>query len=209
MKKNGGIVIQHFLRLFERLQWLRGYTNPFLDFVELPKELYELANMIVDHNLLWIKQSITIGADGVGFSDDWGTQKALMINPKKWREFFKPLYRRMFEPIKQAGMLVHFHSDGYIIDIIPDLKELGVDVINPQTNCHDLEKLGKICIKLPLCVNADIDRQGVLSYGTPDDVKEYFHKVAYFLGSHDGGLMFSCECGSDTPLENIEAAMQA
>lgn len=208
VKKNGGIVIQHFLRLFERLQWLRGYTNLFLDFVELPKELYELANMIVDHNLLWIKQSITVGADGVGFSDDWGTQKALMINPKKWREFFKPLYRRMFEPIKQAGMLVHFHSDGYIIDIIPDLKELGVDVINPQTNCHDLEKLGKICIKLPLCVNADIDRQGVLSYGTPDDVKEYFHKVAYFLGSHDGGLMFSCECGSDTPLENIEAAMQ-
>ncbi len=142
------------------------------------------------------------------FSDIGGTQNALMINPKKWRQFFKPLYRRMFEPLKDAGMLIHFHSDGYIIDIIRDLKELGVDVINPQTNCHSLDELGKTCIELPICVNADIDRQGVLSYGTPNDVKEYFHKVAYFLGSHNGGLMFSCECGSDTPLENIEAAMQ-
>ena len=114
----------------------------------------------------------------------------------------------MFDPIKEAGMIIHFHSDGYIIDIIPDLKELGVDVINPQTNCHDLEELGKLCFELKMCINTDIDRQGVLSFGTPCEVKEYFHKLAYLIGSPDGGLMFSCECGSDTPLENIEAAMQ-
>jgi hypothetical protein len=40
-------------------------------------------------------------------------------------------------------------------------------------------------------------------------VIDYFHKVAYLIGSRNGGLMFSCECGSDTPLENIEAAIQA
>lgn len=207
-RKNSGVIIQHFLRLFERLQWLRGYANLLMDFADKPRELYELAELVVENNLSWIKRSIAVGADGVGFSDDWGTQNALMMHPDKWREFFKPLYKRMFDPIKEAGMLVHFHSDGYIIDIIPDLKELGVDVINPQTNCHDLDELGKLCYELPICVNADIDRQGVLSFGTPEEVKEYFHKVAYLIGSNDGGLMFSCECGSDTPLENIEAAMQ-
>jgi len=208
IKKNGGIAMQHFLRLFERLQWLRGYAKLFVDFTEDSPELHELADMVVEYNISWIKRSIAVGADAVGFSDDWGTQNALMIHPNRWREFFKPLYKRMFDPIKEAGMLVHFHSDGYIIDIIPDLRELGVEVINPQTNCHDLEKLGDLCNELNICVNADIDRQGVLSFGTPDKVKEYFHGVAYLLGSHDGGLMFSCECGSDTPLENIEAAIQ-
>ena len=54
-----------------------------------------------------------------------------------------------------------------------------------------------------------MDRQGSLSFGTPQDVKDYFDKIAYLIGSNDGGLMFSCECGSDTPLENIEAAMQS
>jgi hypothetical protein len=54
-----------------------------------------------------------------------------------------------------------------------------------------------------------MDRQGVLSFGTPQDVQDYFDKIAYLIGSNDGGLMFSCECGSDTPLENIESAMKA
>jgi hypothetical protein len=207
-KKGGGLVLQHFLRLFERLQWLRGYENLMLDLIQGSPELEKLANIVVDYNLSWIRRSIAVGADAVGFSDDWGTQNALMIKPQRWQEFFKPFYKRMFDPIKEAGMIVHFHSDGYIIDIIPDLKELGVDAINPQANCHDLEELGRLCFDKKICVNADIDRQGILSFGTESEVKEYFHKVAYLIGSHDGGLMFSCECGSDTPLENIEAAMQ-
>lgn len=206
--KESSVVMQHFLRVFERMQWVRGYDNLMLDFGEEREELHKLAEMIVEYNLSYINYSIAVGADGVGFSDDWGTQQALMINPAQWRSFFKPYYARMFAPIKKAGMQVHFHSDGYIMDIIPDLKEIGADTINPQTNCHDLEALGKLCLDLRLCVSADIDRQGALSFGTPAEVKNYFDEVAYYLGSHDGGLMFSCECGSETPLENIEAAMQ-
>ena len=207
-RKNGGVIIHHFLRVFERMQWLRGYANLFFDFAEDSKEMYKLADMVVDYNLSWINRSIVVGADGIGFSDDWGTQNALMIKPEQWRKIFKPIYKRMFDPIKEAGIMVHFHSDGYIIDIIPDLKELGVDVLNLQSNCHDIEQLGKLCNDIRLCVSSDMDRQGVLSFGTPQDVKDFFHKIAYLIGSHDGGLFFSCECGSDTPLENIEAVMQ-
>ncbi len=192
-KRNGRVPLLRFLQLFERLQWLRGYSKLLIDLVEDSDELHRLAEMIVDHNLSWIKYFITIGADVIAFSDDWGTQNSLMINPNKWREFFKPLYKRMFDPIKEAGILIHFHSDGHIIDIIPDLKELGVNILNLQTNCHNLEKLGKLCFDLRLCISADMDRQGVLSFGTPDEVKGFFHRVAYLIGSHEGGLIFSCE----------------
>jgi len=208
-KNGGGLVIQDFLRLFERMQWLRGDENLFIDIADDAEELHRLAGMIVAHNLTWIERSIAVGADGVCFSDDWGTQQALLINPVQWRRFFKPLYRQMFAPLKNAGMLVYFHSDGCILDIIPDLKEIGVDILNPQTNCMDLEALGKLCLELRLCINADIDRQGALAFGTPDDVRAYFDRLVRFIGSPAGGLMFSCECGADTPLANIEAAMQA
>lgn len=202
-------VFQHFMHFFERMQWLRGYADLMADIADDAPELHELADLVVEHNLGWLKWSIAAGADGVSFSDDWGTQKALMIRPERWREFFKPCYRRMFQPLKSEGLLIYFHSDGYILDILPDLRELGVDIINPQTNCHDLSELGRLCLDLGLCVSADVDRQGVLAFGTPADVEGYFDRLAFELGNRSGGLIFNCECGADTPLANIEAAFRS
>lgn len=207
--KKTNFVIHHFLRLFERMQWLRGYAQLMLDFAEDPPELHRMADLIVEHNLKFIRHSIDVGADGIGFSDDWGTQNALMIHPRRWREFFAPRYRCMFQPALDAGLMIHFHSDGYIMDIIPDLRELGVSVLNLQTNCHDLAALGRLGREIRLCLSTDMDRQGSLSFGTPEDVKDYTRRVVQTVGGPDGGLVLSYECGSDTPLENIEAAMQA
>jgi uroporphyrinogen-III decarboxylase len=202
------VVIQGGHRTFERLQWLRGYENLMLDLATGSPELERLADMIVEHSLSYVRRSIAVGADGVGFQDDWGTQNALMINPKTWREFFKPRYRRMFEPAKAAGMLVTFHSDGHLLEVLDDFREVGVDVLNPQTNCQDMEELGRRARARRLCISADIDRQGVMSFGSPADVKAYFHRLAMSVGGPEGGLMFSCETGSETPFENIEAAFQ-
>lgn len=198
------------MRLFERMQWIRGYANLMIDFAmgEWAK-LDKLASMIMEHNLRTVQEAIRTGKEMVYFQDDWGTQTSLMISPTMWRSFFKPKYAEMFRPAKEAGLLVHFHSDGYIIDILPDLQEIGVDVINLQTNCHDVVRLGDLCRDLELCISADMDRQGTLSFGLPADVRAYFDKIANAIGDRRGGLLFSVECGADTPLANIEAAMKA
>ena len=64
-------------------------------------------------------------------TDDWGSQDALMISPAMWRRHFKEYYRRIFAEVHRWGKDVMFHSCGNVASIIPDLIEVGVDVLDP------------------------------------------------------------------------------
>jgi uroporphyrinogen decarboxylase len=66
-----------------------------------------------------------------------------MIRPALWREFFKPAYARLFELARNAGKQVWFHSDGAIAAIIPDLIEIGVQVLNPPGRCRGPRQAGR------------------------------------------------------------------
>lgn len=189
--------------LFERMQWLRGYRKLLIDFVKLPKELNQLADMIVDYSISSIRQGLDMGADGISFADDWGTQNALMIKPSFWREFFKPRYKKMFDVVHEGGAYVFFHSDGYIMDIIDDFVEIGVDVLNPQFSCHDLEKLA-LKTRGKLCISTDIDRQYILPFGTISKVTHYVSRVIKLFGSeNNGGMICRGEASADTKIDNI------
>jgi len=121
--------------LFERMHYLRGMENVFLD-LHLEKELIEkVADRIVEYDLGVIRnlaEKFPAHIQGLSFTDDWGTEKDLLINPEMWREFFKPRYARIFEAIHQAGWHVWMHSCGKINEIIQDLIDIGLDVINLQ-----------------------------------------------------------------------------
>ncbi len=80
--------------------------------------------------------------DAIGFMDDWGAQSRLLISPKMWREIYKPLYAEYVEIIHSAGKFAFMHSDGDISAIYPDLIEIGVDALNSQLFCMDIEALG-------------------------------------------------------------------
>ena len=73
--------------------------------------------------------------------DDWGTQISLLINPQIWREIFKPMYKDYCDLAHSKNKYVFFHSDGFIEQIYPDLVEIGVDAINSQLFCMDIENL--------------------------------------------------------------------
>jgi uroporphyrinogen decarboxylase len=131
-----------------------------------------------------------------------------MINPELWRSFFKPCYRTMFDKVRAAGKDVHFHSDGYIIDIIPDLIELGVSVINCQSNCMGNDEVGRR-FKGRICFRTDVDRQRVMTFGKPADVKKHIDSLFRVLGSEKGGIIACGEIGRDTPLDNIKAMYES
>jgi len=195
--------------LFERMQWLRGYENLMVDLVTRRKEIYVMRDMIVDYNLGLISRSLECGVDGIGFADDWGTQRGLMINPQLWREFFKPAYRRMFDEVRKAGKHIFFHSDGYIMDIIPDLIELGVDVLSEaELQVNGIDALasqfgGRICFL------GNLDTQSILPFGSTDDVREHAMHAIRELGSYDGGFIGDFEVHPDIPLRNVMAAFEA
>ncbi len=100
------------VRPFERMQFLRGSENLFMDIAMRPPEFEDLRRQIHDFNLRDIEAWCGTAVDGIAFMDDWGTQNALLIAPAQWREIFKPMYREYCELIKSAGKLVFFHSDG-------------------------------------------------------------------------------------------------
>jgi hypothetical protein len=194
-------------RPFERMQFLRGTESLFMDLAYGVKEVYTLRDMLheffVEELRLWAKTDV----DGIGFMDDWGTQHALLISPKTWREFYKPLYKDYCDIIRGAGKKVFFHTDGHVEAIYPDLIEIGVDAINSQLFCMDIEALAERH-KGQITFWGEIDRQEVLPFGSADDVREAVRRVRRAMDDSSGGLIAQCEWGMNDPAENIAAVYE-
>jgi len=194
--------------LWETIVMLRGPQNAMLDVASEDERLIDLMDRLVERMLGEIRVAGLCKCDFIAFCDDWGSQKALLINPKSWRKLFKPRYEKIIQAIHEAGALAHMHSDGYIMDIIPDLIEIGLDGLNPQFNCQPLPELAKLA-RRKLYILADVDRQYILPFGTPDEVRRYVKKVIEIFGDPAGGFIGRGELGDDVPLENAEAMFQA
>ncbi len=95
------------------------------------------------------------------------------------------------------------HTDGHIVEIIPDLIDCGVNVVNPQVRANGIDALAATG-KGKVCVDLDLDRQ-LFPFCTPQDVDDHIHEAVAKLGSPAGGLWLKAEIGMDIPLENIEA----
>jgi len=174
---------------FDRLTFLRGYSNLLEDLYLNRDKLEELADRCFETEMEIIKGYSQFDIHGVWFVDDWGTQKALMISPDMWREFFKPRYKRQFDLVHSLGMHVLFHSCGYIFDIIGDMIEIGVDVINlDQPMLMGVDRLadaygGKVCFCCP------VDIQQVLPKGDLEEIaREARHMIESF-GKFNGGFI--------------------
>jgi uroporphyrinogen decarboxylase len=197
-----------WITFFEQMQQLRGMENLMIDLAEDSREVCRLRDDLLAFNLRYIDKWLAFEYDGLHFADDWGDQKSLLISPELWRRFFKPVYRQMFEKVTAAGIHVHFHSDGCIIDIIPDLLDLGVRVLNCQANVIGLDALKKDFAG-SVCFKTDLDRQNILPFATPAEVKRHVTNVFDHLGTPKGGIIACGEIGPDTPLENIRAMYEA
>ena len=109
--------------IFLRLTYLRGFPDFMLDVAENPPELEQLVEVVEDYWYDVVRRWIEAGADTISFGDDLGLQHALPISPEAWRRTIKPSYQRIFSYCRSHGVRVALHSDGYIVDIIPDLIE--------------------------------------------------------------------------------------
>jgi len=191
-------------RPFERMQFLRGTENLFMDLAYGTKEVYKLRDMLHEFSLREMEMWAKTDVDGVSFMDDWGSQLSLLISPDMWREFFKPLYKDYCDIIHGSGKYVFFHSDGNIEAIYPDLIEIGINAINSQLFCMDIKKLSQYKGKIVFW--GEIDRQFVLPFGTTDDVKAAVARAANHLFLPERtGMIAQCEWGMNDPKKNIEA----
>jgi len=193
--------------LWQRMFYLRSMEKIFVDIVRDREEVYILRDRILEYILRRIERLADLGADGVWFRDDWGTQHSLMIRPSAWRKIFKPAYREMFRVVHEKGMHVFFHSDGMIQPIVGDLVEIGADVLNlwlPIMNVKELggEFGGKVCFL------GGLDRQRILPFGSTEDVIKHILELIDAFGRFRGGYIGEGEVGPDVPLENVEAMLK-
>lgn len=193
--------------LWQRMFYLHGYQNTLEDLLLHPERCAALRDLIFSVMIRRVERLCKLPSlDGIHFRDDWGTQQALMIRPRLWREFFKPAYGQLFGLARNAGKHVWFHSDGAIGEIIPDLIEIGVQVLNPQVNTVGREELASLCEGV-VCVEGDIDRQWVLPFGTPQDVRAAVRADVHAFRGADGGYIGRGEVAGDLPFENIVALL--
>jgi len=188
-------------RPFERMQFLRGSQNLYLDLAEEPPELFELLDRVhrffIQEMELWAGTAV----DALNMMDDWGAQRRLLISPAQWRRLFKPLYKTYVEIAHAHGKKIFMHSDGYIFDIYPDLIEIGVDAINSQLFCMDIEQIG-VQFAGQITFWGEIDRQHLLPHATPAEIDAAVRRVHRAL-YRDGGLIAECEFGTGARPENV------
>jgi uroporphyrinogen decarboxylase len=194
--------------MFMRLHYLRGFANLMLDFATEHPSLPDLIATVRDYNIGFVKGLVECGVDMIGFGDDLGNQDRLPIRPEIFRKYLVPAYKDIFREAHEAGVHVHFHSDGHILEVIGDLASAGVTVINPQSRANGIDEIRERCFG-KICVDLDVDRQVVLPYGTPEDVRRHIEEVVLKLGSKKGGLWIIAGCYPDTPIRNIEALCEA
>jgi len=186
---------------------LRGFEELMIDFAEDAPELQQLIDIVLAYNCGEITRMLQGKPAMMYFGDDLGMQDRLAVGEHKWRQYLKPCYARMYGLCHAAGANVYMHTDGHIVPIIRDLIDCGVNVLNPQIRANGLQNLVREC-KGKVCINLDLDRQ-LFPFASPQDLNDHVRECVAALGSREGGLWLSAECGPDVPLENIEAICTA
>jgi uroporphyrinogen decarboxylase len=198
--------------IFECAWALRGYEQLLSDFILNP----DLAEFILEipyrYHLTAAKKLVEMGVDMIWTGDDVGTQNRMLISPRHWRQYLKPRMANFIAELRAINkqVKVAYHSDGYIYPIIPELIDIGLDVLNPvQPTCMDPAQLKKD-FGDRLCFWGSIDEQHTLPFGSPEEVKSQVHHRLRTIGKN-GGLIIgpTHHVQLDTPMENFWAMVEA
>jgi len=145
-------------------------------------------------------------------AEDFGAQRGLIVSPDIIRSVFLPRMKRMMDLAHQAGAYVFHHDDGAIRKIIPDLIEIGIDILNPvQWRCEgmDREEL-KRDFGDKLVFHGGVDNQHTLAFGSTEEVREEVVYNLEVLGKGGGYILAPCHAiQSISPVENIIAMYEA
>ena len=142
-------------------------------------------------------------------TDDFGSQQGLLISPEIFRSFYREPMRRAIDLAKSRGLFVFHHDDGDIRALLPELADMGIDILNPiQWRCGgwDLSAL-KRDFGGRICFHGGVDNQKTLPFGSPEEVRREAKMLMDTLGSDRTGYIL-CPCHNiqpNTPVENIIA----
>jgi len=207
------------LNIFAFPPFLIGYENFFLNLASNPKFACYLMDKMLDFQLQYWEmalQKLMKYVLIVRMGDDLGTQSSTLISPSMYRKYVKPRHHKLFSSVKKMTkkkIYIFFHTDGSVYDIIPDLIEVGVDILNPiqySAAKMDTKRLKNDFGRELTFWGGGIDTQDILPHKSPRQVKEEVKKKIDDLAP-DGGFVF-CPVHNiqyDVPPQNIIAMWEA
>jgi len=211
--KEQGLFVRGVVSQPYKTAWiLRGMENLLMDYIlnrpfveKLYDKIYALQGEI-------LRICTTAGADLVGFDGDIATQTSVVMGPERWREVDKPRLAAVVRSCREINPDVHvfIHSDGDIREILPDLIEIGFDVIDPiQPECMPPEEVKREFgdqITLHRCGSL----QRTLPFGTPGECRQEARRLVERCGV-GGGLVLGASntVSFDVPVQNIAAWYEA
>jgi uroporphyrinogen decarboxylase len=201
---------------FESCWMLRGLQNFFCDLAADPEFAFALLGKVADFKIALYEELLSAAGeylDVVFVSDDLGTQRAPMVSLKTYRELIKPHQARVWRSVKSGtGAKLFMHSCGSVRALIPDFIEMGLDVLNPVQPLAAGMDTAELKREFGdrLCFWGAVDEQGVLSTGSPDEVRAEVRRRIRDLAPGGGYVLGpSHNIQGDVSPQNIVAMYQA
>lgn len=192
----------------DRALLLMGMDRFMLALADQPAEVDVLLARIADYQIGIVRRYLTLGATVIRGLDDYGTQRALLLGPRLWRRFIKPHLARIVQAAKRGGALFWLHSCGRVMEILPDLVEIGVDILDPlQVRAND-QAAAKRLYGDRLCLVGGVDTQQVLTLGSPAEVETQVRQAIELL-SPGGGFVLAPDTLITVPEANYQAYLAA
>jgi len=197
--------------IFETSWYMRGFQQMLLDLVLNPELAHAIFERVCSFYIEHFRRILRV-ADGeidlVFTADDIGSQKGLLMSVEMWSEHIKPYHARLNRAIHEFGVRVIYHSDGAIMDAVPGLIEMGIDVLQPLQ--FDAAGMDPVALKERygdrLCFEGGISVQKTLPFGTPEEVSEEVRERVRVLGRGGGYILGpSHAIQAGTPPQNIVA----
>lgn len=194
---------------------LRGMEQALEDLLLSPEIIEAALERIHTIHAAIIQRTLKAAGDLIDLmyvAEDLGTQESLLMSPQSFRRFLKPRMRRMIELIHSFGVKVIHHDDGAIRPLLPELIEIGIDVLNPiQWRCRGMEREGLARdFGSSLVFHGGVDNQQTLPFGTPDDVRREVADNIRIFRDCKGYIVAPCHnIQPNTPTANILALYEA
>ena len=205
-------VLSWEMTIFEKAWRIRGFEELMADLLFNPELVECLLDQIAVRTGYLAARYAEMGVDIIQFGDDIGSQRGMILSPTCWRTYLKPRMAKIIADVKEANpeVLVFYHTDGNVDPVIPDLIEIGVDILNPvQPECMDIAELVK-AYGDRLSFWGGIGVQTTMPFGTPDDVRAAVRQLIRDAG-RGGGLLVAPThlIERDVPWCNVEAFVEA
>jgi uroporphyrinogen decarboxylase len=196
---------------YECSWYMRGFERMFMDLVLNPELAHGIMQRVTD---FWAEhcrrqlEAIPGEVDLVFTADDIGGQDGLLMSLPMWEQFIKPHHARLNTLVHEHGARVIYHSDGAVMEAVPGLLDMGIDVL--QALQFDARGMDPAALKSDfgdrLCFEGGISVQSTLPFGTPEDVRAEVRERITVLGRGGGYILGpSHAIQAGTPPQNILA----